>query len=1099
MNPPSIEDFKRLIDQGKYQEAFYVNKIILNHLKELYYENRDDPYFVINFANQLLNQSYLCMNSQNCKEEALSHANTAVLVAQSMFGPNHEKVAPYFRQLADVYFSQSFYADAETNYKKVLNALSIATEPNASLRGEAYCRLGRSHHLMKQHPEARLSYKQGLNIYYDNCHPSNFDSILIWTSELTSILMFEGRYREADEFCSKAYFICRERRGSHNAMARMLNQYASLKQNQSDFEKAEALFLEGIEILRIADCKDKSKLLANITAALGQLYTKLRKYEKAYVNFKTALSLCEGNKDLDKSDVACVLGSYALYLGEIQDIERAEYYTKKARDIVTDIPELFLIFSLQLTMFLLQRKGRGADCEDPLPIIKEALSGFEKMYGADHPILISYLINLSLYYAVESNFTSAREYAEKALRIAKRHFGPASCETTKAFSVLGCVYVLSGQYSKALPYLEDALNIQKNILKYNDEMIEGDYFNLAVSYTWTGKYSKAFVYFVKSLSAGIDVIGSIMATTSDDQKLTFIKSYHLQLGSFINFIAVHLHSNGQALRQAYTYWLRTKGVVLEVQKRFHEAMFLDDDSSVIAAFKELSDIKKELVRLIIPKIFKADDVVDQEHIKELKAKKNALEIELSQKSNTFKLFETMRNFDAKTLSDIIPDENILIDFVRLPFGNFDGFKWQIKDRYYAFLIQPSLNENHISTKKLHYASRAAGIQLIDLGDAEYIDGLVHKLKEHAVIFDNNRGQVDLTIIDTSEASHDAAPYIEPDLKNIANTLYSRIFEPFKPYLGNKTKLLVSPDGQLNLIPFEILVDECGNYLIDKFSFTYVAAGREIAVFGQPPANTLKSLILADPDFDVEIQKNNTDNESISHSFGLKKFLPLGGTRKEAQAVSQLLGSQETDMYVGSEATESLLMKTKSPKFLHLSTHGFFEPDQARKYNSIEMLPQYYTLSAQDPIGTPLSCSGLALAGANRALLTLSSEGIVTAEKVLNLRLRGTEMVVLSACETGLGDVKNGEGVFGLRRAFAQVGAQSMVMSMWQVPENETKDLMIIFYDNIINKKMDRCEALRQAALSIKNQIRDARGHTHPFFWGAFVFSGDPGDIHQKQA
>ena len=140
-------------------------------------------------------------------------------------------------------------------------------------------------------------------------------------------------------------------------------------------------------------------------------------------------------------------------------------------------------------------------------------------------------------------------------------------------------------------------------------------------------------------------------------------------------------------------------------------------------------------------------------------------------------------------------------------------------------------------------------------------------------------------------------------------------------------------------------------------------------------------------------------------------------------------------------------------------------------------------------------SGFVLAGANRSLQITDKQiddGIVTAEEILGLRLRGTDMVVLSACDTGLGEVKTGEGVFGLRRAFDQAGAKSLIMSLWAVPDKETRELMVDFYNNIIKRNMNRCQALRQAALKEMKIVKKRYGHAYPLCWGGFVMVGDPG-------
>jgi CHAT domain-containing protein len=197
----------------------------------------------------------------------------------------------------------------------------------------------------------------------------------------------------------------------------------------------------------------------------------------------------------------------------------------------------------------------------------------------------------------------------------------------------------------------------------------------------------------------------------------------------------------------------------------------------------------------------------------------------------------------------------------------------------------------------------------------------------------------------------------------------------------------------------------------------------------------------------------------------------------------------------------VLWQKGTPKILHLATHGFFlsdpdfddfEEDIMSRGIHLVRLPKKQGKKAK--IKSLLLRTGIALAAANNTLSVQNtgiSDGIVTAEKVLGLRLRGTDMVVLSACETGLGKVMLGEGVFGLGRAFTQAGAKSLVMSMWKVPDLETKELMIEFYRNIMSGSMNRCKGLRLAALKQMKIVEARYGHTNPLYWGAFVFMGEP--------
>jgi CHAT domain-containing protein len=181
----------------------------------------------------------------------------------------------------------------------------------------------------------------------------------------------------------------------------------------------------------------------------------------------------------------------------------------------------------------------------------------------------------------------------------------------------------------------------------------------------------------------------------------------------------------------------------------------------------------------------------------------------------------------------------------------------------------------------------------------------------------------------------------------------------------------------------------------------------------------------------------------------------------------------------------------------LATHGFFLSDRQIARLGGEGL---WPLGRQGESGSlevssgfnPLVRSGLALAGANRAVGGDAGDGLLTAEKVLGLSLAGTRLVVLSACDTGVGEIQNGEGVYGLRRAFLQAGAQSLVTSLWPVPDVETRELMVRFYSLMQEGGIDRAQALRQAALDEMDVVRQKYGQAHPLLWGAFIFVGDPG-------
>jgi CHAT domain-containing protein len=194
---------------------------------------------------------------------------------------------------------------------------------------------------------------------------------------------------------------------------------------------------------------------------------------------------------------------------------------------------------------------------------------------------------------------------------------------------------------------------------------------------------------------------------------------------------------------------------------------------------------------------------------------------------------------------------------------------------------------------------------------------------------------------------------------------------------------------------------------------------------------------------------------------------------------------DAQVYTGANATESLLKELSAPSILHIATHGFFlqPPSSSQTLNSSRQSNPVAQGGAAVDREDALVLSGLALAGANRRQSGPGEDGILTALEVAALDLWGTRMVVLSACETALGDAKSGEGVYGLRRALVLAGSESQVMSLWKVSDEATRDLMIGFYQRL-RAGEGRADALRNAQLTL------LRNRAHPFFWASFIQSGD---------
>jgi CHAT domain-containing protein len=208
--------------------------------------------------------------------------------------------------------------------------------------------------------------------------------------------------------------------------------------------------------------------------------------------------------------------------------------------------------------------------------------------------------------------------------------------------------------------------------------------------------------------------------------------------------------------------------------------------------------------------------------------------------------------------------------------------------------------------------------------------------------------------------------------------------------------------------------------------------------------------------------------------------PLPGTAKEVSQIGAALKSNQynVNLLMENDASESKIKAIKSPYILHIATHGYFKDDIAVSSSNVFGVQVEYAES------NPLLRSGLLLAGAsedqNRTVFTTEDNGILTAYEALNLSLEETELVVLSACETGKGDIKSGEGVYGLQRAFTVAGTNQLIMSLWKVDDAATQALMSSFYNNWIVKKLSVDAAFRKAQLDLIKTYKE------PYYWGAFV-------------
>jgi CHAT domain-containing protein len=359
----------------------------------------------------------------------------------------------------------------------------------------------------------------------------------------------------------------------------------------------------------------------------------------------------------------------------------------------------------------------------------------------------------------------------------------------------------------------------------------------------------------------------------------------------------------------------------------------------------------------------------------------------------------------------------------------------------------------------------------DLGPAAEIDVRADKWK--SVL--RNRS--------TDAATRDAA----------AAALSQLVFEPLRPALSDVRHLLISPDGKLALVPCGPLWPEGDEPTPGKVIVSYLSSGREL-LHADEATEVNPAMIVADPAFDAALALSAQTSGDRFADRG--KLAPLPGTRQEGEELRQLL--RNATLLMDAEATVQAVKQIERPVILHIATHGLFSPleqpeadwrmDMLRLGDEVLLLRRPESPS----LANPMFFSGLALAGASQRA-DAQMVGILTAQEIAGMDLRGTQLVVLSACETGLGTVKQGEEFTGLRRALAIAGAATQVTSLWKVDDTATRVLMGHYY-RLLLEGVGRAEALEQAQRRVRHDSQHP-AWSHPFYWAAFISAGDWRPIH----
>ncbi|CAA7614213.1 CHAT domain-containing protein [Magnetospirillum sp. UT-4] len=863
---------------------------------------------------------------------------------------------------------------------------------------------------------------------------------------------------------------------------------------RGDYARAEALAAE-VVAARTKTLGDAHPNTVAALSSLGSVYRKQGRLAEAEATFRTAYERAE--KVLGADHLTTII--MANNLGEILEkqglFDQAEPFLRSALDgsrrVLGETHPSTLI-GLNNLGLLNESQGNFDKAEANY---KSAIAANTKRLGASHPDTIAFVNNLAYLHLLKEEFDKAEPLFRQVVAAWTKSYGARHQNTLKARNSLARTLHRLGKAGAAEPMFKDVLKARTEVLgpKHLDVMrTRIDFGNmlrdakrldeaeamLAAAraqgeevlgalhpYTFEALNGLAAVKEQKGdLKGGFDVrattfarrtdfLNRMLYVTGDDAREGYVRLHQPELAAYMDLATrMDTETAGRALLEVS---LNRKGILFKVASELQQINRLNRNPELEKLGAELTETRKKLAALTLSGPTEETRDSHADVLAGLEARISRLQGDLGRASVRFQ--KTVERISLDELVTALPEGGVLIDFL--------AFSVQGKPRLVAATLRKDGGKPVFG--------------LVEYKDPAAIDAAIQKYRT-----DIQDEEIDLDdMLETGQKTHQL------------------IWAPLDAAVGRAATVYLVPDGMLNILPFTALVEEDGKYLIERLDLHIYTSSRNLLPSKLPPAKG-GYMINAGPDYNSDavagkdtLEKARSRGSSTANglrgmSSGMRglKFDPLPGAEKEGQLIVQKVSTvgKPNSIYSKLDAQERVLRElSQPPEFLHIATHGFFlKPDDTLRKRLLK-LQRGGDIQLPPPGDNPLLRAGLAFAGinANAQLLgeiDTDNDGVLTALEVLGLDLTGTRLAILSACETGLGEIHEGEGVYGLRRAFQEAGAGSVVSSLWEVSDAGTQTLMNSLYGRLLAGKSPH-QALREAQLEM---LRIGQWSS-PYIWSAF--------------
>jgi CHAT domain-containing protein/tetratricopeptide (TPR) repeat protein len=1071
---------------GNFQESLRYDLISLELRKKIRGKESLD------YVNALSDVALDYYNTDNFKI-ALKLNFECLAIRENLLGKNHLDDAESLNNISLCYTRLNKYSDANKYSLQALDIIEKSIGKNTSEYitaltnlAETYCNLGDF--------ESGLECASNAKTICENSIGKESIEYSIALDWISYGLYYQGDFKKAIDLREEALKVIENQLGvNHPDYAVGLNNLAVSLVDIGEYKKAQELYRKSLIILESKNLKENLKY-TEILDNVSNLYSYMGQYNKSLEYTKLALQLKEKIVGKENDEYLRTLSGLADCYLSLGDYSKAlEILLEEKLLIENSLGESNSSYSSCLNNIasIYQELGEPAKA---LELNQKA----SEYYKRDRDFSYAFVMyQLSASYIKVKDFRRALKLDKRALKIFKATSGSANPYpyVQMVISALGYDQYYLKKYRKALKYHRKSLKIIGNALGENHPDYASELNTLAHDYLALNDVEQALNYHLKSKEIRENVFGNEHPDFVNS--LRHIALDYFELGDVMKFsqteyealkielelfnrtklgldrqlqnqikddvlTSFHLYAGNTAFDQAsiqdlYRIWVKLNGVInsdytLLIQKILHS-----NDSSLINIMTELQTSCLQLNKYNEMSLEKKEKIgVDtkalEEHISQLEMKISRISIDFS---------ELQREVEEKDAFNSLEGHEVIVDITKIPLFNLKTREELDSCIYIAFIVK----------------SRDSLIEMVYIKDGKRI--------ERDLFFDY---KLEASVKDKAT-----------ELKN--ETFYNIFWRPIAQKIGDARTVYVSLGGIYNNINLNTLYNpEIGKYLIEEKDIRIVNSVRDFVLMKEREKKqytSTTSALYGFPDFNGNTTKSFDSTDYLAATRDLSQIwidsLTRGGmkasalpaTKIEVEQISETFKKNGWDVqtYTGEAASEYNLKNEDSPRVLHLATHGYFFEDLPQDENNDRLMG----IDRQRIVQDPMLRSGLLFAGANKTLQgqeTNGENGLMSAAEASLLNLSETQLVVLSACETGKGEIKNSEGVYGLRKAFADAGAQNIIMSLWKVDDKVTQEFMTHFYEIWLNEKTTIREAFNRTQLEIKAK------YPQPYYWGAFILLGE---------